>query len=188
MRRVPAVETERLVLRAFALTDFDAWRAGYRDRQPAGHAYDRGPIAESCLTMSDFAERVARFERWAAADETYVWGVFERSSARHVGTIDVDVYNRGDRDWANIGFFIHNTDQRRGLAREALRAVLGACHATLDFQRIEAATRPDNAPAIAVCRSAGMIEEGVRRRFWKDPDGWADHAIFASIRGLEAPA
>jgi [ribosomal protein S5]-alanine N-acetyltransferase len=51
----------------------------------------------------------------------------------------------------------------------------------LGFHRIEAAIRPDNVPAIACANAAGMEYEALRRSFWLDDDGWADHEIFVSI-------
>ena len=106
---------------------------------------------------------------------------FEASSGDIVGAIDFGTYERGAVQWANLGFWLHNQHHRKGHGAEMIRAGLSIGMATLGYHRLEAAIRPDNAPAIKAAAAAGMEREGIRRRFWLDPDGWADHVIYAAI-------
>jgi len=175
------IRTERLILRALSKRDYNAWRSGHASRRPAQHRYDHGPVATDRLGRAQFNALAARHERLARRDRVYVLTAFTRGAGEHVGTFDLSIIRRKDTGWANVGYVIHNHHQRLGYGAEALRAVLDFGLASLGFHRIEAATRPDNAPAIACAKSAGMELECLRRSFWLDDDGWADHEIFVTI-------
>ncbi len=183
-RNVPELVTEHLIIRVLTVRDHSVRRVGYLGRHAPNRPYDEGPPTADGLGIEDFHALVARFAGWAATDETYVFGLFLRSDSAMAGIFDLSTYVRDERDWANIGYVVHNQFQGQGLAAEALRAVLTAAHSNLDFQRVEAAVRPNNSAAVATALASGMECEGIRKRFWLDPDGWADHAIYASVRGL----
>ncbi len=128
-----------------------------------------------------FDALVARHERLARRDDVYVLAAFAVRTGKHVGTFDLSTIRREDNAWANVGYGIHNGFQKRGHGSEGLRAVLAFGFDVLAYHRIEAAIRPDNGPAIACAKAAGMTREGLRRSFWLDDDGWADHEIFVAI-------
>jgi [ribosomal protein S5]-alanine N-acetyltransferase len=175
------IETERLVLRGLVRTDYQSWRSGYAGRYPARTAYDHRPVAANRLRRKTFDTLVSRHARLAARDQVYVLAAFTRRASEHIGTFDLATIRRPDVGWANVGYVVHNQHQRRGFGREALTAVLRFGLDVLGFHRIEAAIRPDNDAAIALARAAGMEYEAIRRSFWLDEDGWADHAIFVVI-------
>jgi [ribosomal protein S5]-alanine N-acetyltransferase len=174
-------ETKRLVLRALARGDYEAWRDGYLSRRPARHPYDSGPIARERLTRKEFDWLVKHHDKLARRDAVYVLTAFVKRSGRHVGVFDIATILRRDIGWANIGYGVHNHLQGRGYATEAIAAAVAFGLGGLGYHRIEAAVRPDNHPALASARAAGMEHEGLRKKFWLDPDGWADHEIFVAI-------
>jgi RimJ/RimL family protein N-acetyltransferase len=163
------------------VSDHAAWAERYGSRRAPRHRYDSGPIAPEHLTEERFQAWVKRHGRLARDDDTYVLAAFSARSGRHLGTFDLSTIRRNDNGWANIGYGIHNRFQGRGYGREGLAAMLAFGLNALGYHRIEAAVRPDNASAIACAKAAGMAHEGLRRSFWLDDDGWADHEIFVSI-------
>src|SRR5262249_46594509 len=181
VRLKAGIETERLVLRGLVKNDYQSWRSGHAGRYPARSVYDHGPLAADRLSRKAFDELVSRHARLAARDRVYVLAAFTRGASEHIGTFDLATIRRPDVGWANIGYMVHNQHQRRGFGREALTAVLRFGLEVVGFHRIEAAIRPDNDAAIALAKAAGMEYEGIRRSFWLDEDGWADHAIFVMI-------
>ena len=182
-RRVFAggLETKRLVLRGLTETDFKRWRKGYAERQPKQHAFDRGPVAPSGLTRERFDHYRSIHWRDARRDKAYVFCAFLRESGAAAGFVDISILERPQNSWANIGYVIHNQFQRQGLGKEAVAGVLKISAGILRLNRIEAAIRPDNTPAIALAKACGMRREGIRKRFWLDDDGWQDHVIYAAI-------
>lgn len=175
------IETERLLLRGLRGRDFQSWRTGYSSRRAAQSPYDSGPVGPERLRRARFNALVRRHEQLAIRDQVYVLTAFARSSSTHIGTFDLSTIRRKDNGWANVGYVVHNHHQRRGYGLEGLVAVLRYGMTSLGYHRIEAAIRPDNAAAIALARRAGMAHEGLRRSFWLDADGWADHEIFVAI-------
>ncbi len=175
------VRTSRLVLRALAAGDHGSWAAGYQSRSAQSYRYDMGPVAAERLGRQHFEALVLRHEKLAHRDDVYVLAAFDAVSGEHLGAFDLSTTRRKDNSWANIGYGIHNRFQGRGFGAEGLRAALGFGFSVLAFHRIEAAIRPDNDPALACAKAAGMEQEGLRRSFWLDDDGWADHEIFVAI-------
>lgn len=175
------VTTPRLTLRLLALGDHAVWAGGYRGRGPASYSYDEGPPAEQKLDADRFGALVERQLKVAIADRAYVLWAFGLTAGDAIGAVDLGTYERGAVQWANLGFWIHNQHHGKGYAVELIRAGISIGLTTLGYHRLEAAIRPDNRPAVAAAAAAGMEREGIRRRFWLDPDGWADHVIYAAI-------
>ena len=174
--------TDRLIIRSLQPRDYPAWRVGYAGRSAAAHAYDGNPPAAKNLGPDQFEHWRALQQRVARRDHSYVFWLFTSDLATTVGAIDISTIQRSKTGWANLGYSIHNQHQRQGYAREALAVLLPFAFEQLGYHRIEAAIRPDNAPAIGLAAAAGLKREGLRKKFWLDPDGWADHLIFVAIR------
>jgi len=67
-------------------------------------------------------------------------------------------------------------------AKEAAKAALKIGLKDLNLHRIEAVMENDHKASIAVARSIGMTNEGVRKRFLPTNDSkWEDAIVFASI-------
>ena len=175
------VPTPRLTLRLLALGDHAAWAAGYRGRRSASYSYDEGPPGEEKLDRISFDGLVEHQLEIAIADRGYVLWAFVTQTGEAVGEVDFGTYERGAVQWANLGFSIHNQHHGKGYGVEMIRAAIAVGTTVLGYHRLEAAIRPDNGRAIKAVDRAGMEREGIRRRFWLDPDGWADHVIYAAI-------
>lgn len=165
------VTTDRLMLRLLDVRDHEAWAAGYRERGPASYPYDSGPIEAGKLGRDAFEGWVEHHAEIAHKDQAYVVWAFVRDRPVIVGAADLATLARGDTQWANIGFSVHNQFQRQGYGLEIIRTAIALGLGALGYHRLEAAIRPDNAPAIKAVAAAGMEREGIRRRFWLDPDG-----------------
>jgi len=175
------IETERLVLRPLKLDDFEVWRGGWLNRKPSTYAHDDGPAPEAAVTLERFADLIRREEVSAETDQCYVYGIFERGAGDNVGAVELSTLARDGRDWANLGFWLHNTAYGKGYATEAVSGLLREGISRLGYHRIEAAVRPDNAPAVRVCEKGGLEFEVLRRGFWKDADSWADHKVYVAL-------
>ncbi len=67
---------------------------------------------------------------------------------------------------AELGYVLGRPHWRQGLAREALRAVLGQVFGALGLRRIEAEVNPDNTASCALLASLGFVLEGRLRQRW----------------------
>ena len=88
---------------------------------------------------------------------------------------------REEKQWANLGYSIHNQYWRQGFGKEAVRAALIAGFERLGYHRIEAAINLDNIPSIALAQSLGLQQECIRRGFYYENGQWVDHVIYAAI-------
>jgi [ribosomal protein S5]-alanine N-acetyltransferase len=61
-----------------------------------------------------------------------------------------------------LSYWLGQSYQGRGFAREAITAVLSAGFEQLDLDVIEAGAQPENVGSFAVMRACGMTEAGVR--------------------------
>jgi len=70
------------------------------------------------------------------------------------------------------------SQQRKGLGRAMLRELLELARAR-NIQRMFLEVRPSNAAAVALYRSAGFSEVGLRRGYYRDASGSEDALVMA---------
>jgi RimJ/RimL family protein N-acetyltransferase len=81
---------------------------------------------------------------------------------------------------ATIGIDIHRGFRRVGLGDAMLRAALAWATAHPRVERVELYCYADNAPAIALYRKHGFVEEGRRERYFRLGEGrYADDLVMA---------
>ncbi len=168
------IETERLVLRPFQLGDVEdvlayaqdpEWARFLRDLpQPYGRAEAEQAVAKQLLM-----DRV-REPNWALVFEGQVIG----------GVILLlDFSNRS----AEVGYSVGRKQWNKGLATEAVRAVIDAAFSTHeDLNRVWARTDPDNVASQRVLEKVGMTKEGVLRLSRVYNGEAFDEAYFSLLR------
>ncbi len=175
------IETDRLVLRPQEPRDFTAWYEGFVGRTPAQSPYDEGRIDLASCNPDWFFGICEWHQEQALRDNAYIFGVFSKATQQHLGTIDLSTIQRQEKQWANLGYDIHNQHWRQGFAREAVSALLLAGFKDLCYHRIEAAINLDNYASIALAQSVGLQQECVRRGFCFENEQWVDHVIYVGI-------
>ena len=86
-----------------------------------------------------------------------------------------------DADTMEFGVTLAPAYQGRGLAVEAVRAVLALVFGTLKRHRVYASVDPRNLSCVKLLERLGMRKEAHFRESWRDGDGWADDAIYAML-------
>ncbi|KIT14729.1 GNAT family N-acetyltransferase [Jannaschia aquimarina] len=145
----PTLKTERLILRAPRLEDFEAWAAYFAsDRSvPEGGPFDR---AEA-------------WRRWAA--DVALWslrgygafGCDDKATGAYVGEVGLDEPEGFPEP--ELGWFVVPPAEGHGFAAEAARAVIDWTAETFDWPRLVTITDPGNARSIALARRLGGIED-----------------------------
>jgi len=160
------LETERLTLRRFTVEDAE------------GMFYGWANDPESCRFLSwephvDVDATRELLTGWAAAyenPETYNWIIILKGTEKAVGNISVvELHNR--HQYAEIGYGIGPKYWNRGLATEALQAVIRFLFETVEVHRIEARHVTGNPASGRVMEKAGMTLEGELRDCYKMKDG-----------------
>ncbi len=83
---------------------------------------------------------------------------------------------------ATFGMSVHPDLRNRGVASTLITTMTDLCDNWLRIERIELTVFSDNAPAIAVYRKHGFIEEGIGRRFALRNGEYVDALFMARVR------
>jgi RimJ/RimL family protein N-acetyltransferase len=150
----PAIDTPRLRLRRPVDTDAASLFAIFSD--PSTMLYWSRPAMTS---VSEAAMLVKDIESHAAAGTLYQWGLARREDDVVIGTATLFRIDREHRR-AEVGYILRRDHWGRGLANEALAAIIRHAFDTLDLHRLEADIDPRNAASIRSIERLGFKCEG----------------------------
>jgi aminoglycoside 6'-N-acetyltransferase len=169
--------TERLVVRAYTPADASRYAAIRSDPDVARYQGWSVPFP------LERAERFMADLQGVQAPPPGEWfsvAICDAASGEVIG--DVAVHRDGSFPTAEIGYTLEPAWWGRGLATEAVGAVIGWLFDTQGLRRIEAQTHPDNAGSIAVLCKLGFVHEGTKRLSYGPDDDASDDAIFGLLR------
>jgi ribosomal-protein-alanine N-acetyltransferase len=177
-RTIPMIETDHLTLRALTPDDRAAVFALFADPRVAVPTH----IAPfEGIEQAD--ELIAFFGRRFAAKGGIRWGLTLKGDDTIIGTagfpgIDDETYR------ARIGYNLAYAHWGRGLATEAVRALVGLGFAQLNLNRIEATTNLDNTGSMRVLAKVGFTEEGILRDYvyWREVGAFYDARMYSLLR------
>jgi RimJ/RimL family protein N-acetyltransferase len=151
---IPAIDTERLQLRGFELSDLADSVALWGDPRVTRHIGGRPFTAEEV-----WGRFLRHLGHWRLLGYGY-WVVRERGTGAFVGEIGLADLHReiepalGDRPEA--GWVLSPAAQGRGFAREAVQAVLDWADVRFPGQQLVCLIDPDNAASIRVAERCGF--------------------------------
>jgi ribosomal-protein-alanine N-acetyltransferase len=176
--------TERLVLRAARPGDVPALR--YAARKNLEHLRPwtaRPPVGEDLTSLTAVSNDVLRTRKaWKRGEGHTFWMFDSGSDERVLGRVQLSSVVRGAFHNAYLGYWCDAEHQGRGLATEAVRAVIGCAFELLELHRVQAAVMPRNAASLRVVEKLGFRHEGRAERYLRIAGSWEDHEIFAVTR------
>lgn len=109
------------------------------------------------------------------------WAVAEAGSDHCLGLVNYhDGHIRSRR--VDIGYFIEPAHQGKGLASEAVFAMLGFCFGELALHRVQALIDPANLASRRLVERLGFREEGRLREHLRVNDVWRDDLVYALLQ------
>ncbi len=159
--RIPPIETERLTLRAMRVSDA-ADMFAYA-RLPAVTAYLTWDIHRDVEETRAYLEYVG--QRYRTGD-FYDWALICREDGHMIGTCGFTSFNY-NADAGEVGYVLNPAYTGRGLATEAVEAVLKFGFERLSLNRIEAHYIEGNHRSRALMERVGMQFEGMARESMK---------------------
>ncbi len=159
--RIPPIETERLSLRAMRVSD-TADMYDYARREDVTAYLLWYPHRDPDETRDYLAEIGRRYR----TGDFYDWAVVDRASGRMIGTCGFTSFNY-PADAGEIGYVLNPDFGGRGLATEAVRAVMGFGFSELFLHRIEAHFIEGNNASLRLMERVGMTFEGYARESMK---------------------
>lgn len=179
-RSLPALATERLLLRLARQEDVAAIVAYYRENraflapwEPQRH--------EDFFTASYWAKEIDRRLRDFQGDRAASFFLFERDSNEIVGLLNFSNFVRGSFQSCNLGYSLARTRQKQGYMTEALQAAIAYTFAELQLHRIAANYMPRNLPSGRLLARLGFVIEGYAKEYLQINGRWEDHILTSRL-------
>ena len=165
------LETERLILRRFAVSDAEAMYRNWASSEEVTRYLTWEPHPDAEATAALLREWVQEYEK----PETYNWVLVLKASDMPVGNISV-VSVREETACAVLGWCLGTDWWGQGYMPEAGKAVLQYLFETVGFNRVCANHDLENAKSGRVMQKIGMQKEGVLRQH-----GFARGRVFDDV-------
>ena len=150
-----ALETERLVLRLHTADDLDDLVAFHSD--PEIVRYIPWPVRDRAATHAALTTKLTQFQ--AGPDQWLSLAVVYRADGRVIGEALLHRLE-SDKDGAEIGYVISREYQGKGLASEAVAALVDEARSSLGVKRFIAKVDPANDASLALLERAGFVVAG----------------------------
>ena len=170
--------TSRLHIRPLRMSDYASWFEAYVNGKEKQNQWDRAPMNKKKCTPSEFKKVVERHRDRARCDKCYIYALFHGRML--VGFIDISVYERGNMQFANLGYSLFNRYWGQGYAQEAVRASLKIGFKDLKLQRLEASIDLSNKRSLKLVKRLGFEREGIKRKYWFQEGRWDDQIIYVA--------
>lgn len=162
LKAPPAIETDRLRLRPPRLEDAGEIFARYAQDAEVTRYLTWRP-QESVVSVQKFLRELLALREQEAV---LPWVVERRADGRLLGVIDLRL--QGSR--AEIGYALARDAWGQGFASEAARALVDWALAQPGLYRVWAVCDVDNPASARVMEKAGMVREGLLRRWSVHPN------------------
>ena len=171
------IETERLTLRRFELTDAETMFRNWAND-------DEVTRFMRWQTHKDVDVSRGVMQQWVESykdDSSYHWGICLKDGEM-IGSIGAFVTEIDYR--ANIGYCIGRKWWNKGYTSEALKALINYMFTNTDIERLEAYHAAENAASGKVMLNVGMAHEGFARHKFKSREGFHDSDMYGIIREM----
>jgi ribosomal-protein-alanine N-acetyltransferase len=102
---------------------------------------------------------------------------------RIAGTMQLSNVVRGPRQSANLGYWVAERANGRGLATNAVGEVIPIAFGELGLHRLEAGTLVENLASRRVLEKNGFEQIGIARGYLHIGGDWRDHMLFQLLAG-----
>lgn len=170
------IETKRLVLRKFELTDAEAMYKNWASD-------DKVTKFLIWPTHKDIEVSRKVLEMWVkdySEDNNYQWCIELKSIGEAIGSIGVVDYKE-NIEAVEIGYCIGSKYWGQGITTEALKALIEFFFEEVGVNRIEARHDPVNANSGKVMQKCGLKYEGTRIKADRNNSGICDVAMYGII-------
>lgn len=155
----PVIETERLILRKVTEADAASLMKYLADEEVMKY-YGMEPFQ----TIEDALDEIKWYDSLIAEESGIRWGITLKGIDEVIGSCGfhrlVPQHNR-----IEIGFELSKEHWGKGIAGEALKAVLSYGFKHFNLQRIEALIEPANLPSQKLVERHGFVREGLLRKY-----------------------
>lgn len=171
------IETERLLIRNLKtedLSDFYTYRSNPEVTKYQG--FDVFSMDEAEVFIAAQKDKI-----FGNAGEWVQYGIENRETGRLIGDCAIKL-NLYDIRIGEIGISISPTEQKKGYAKEVLKAILDFLFSIEDFHRVTETVDAENAASIQLLKSVGFRQEGhfIENIFFKGK--WGNEYQYAMLK------
>ncbi|MCL1831116.1 MAG: GNAT family N-acetyltransferase [Oscillospiraceae bacterium] len=170
------LETERLVLRRFVLSDAEAMYSNWANDKEVTK-YLTWPVHK------DMYETEGILKSWIEQhekDDYYSWAIIEKQIDAPIGSIAA-VGVDANIDMVHIGYCLGRCWWNQGYMSEALKAVVRFFFEEVGVNRVESRHDPRNIYSGRVMMSAGLQYEGTKKQGDRNNQGICDSMWYALV-------
>ena len=173
---IPVITTERLLLRRMLVSDcYDMYEYAC---DAAVTRYLTWSPHEDVDYTKEYLQYISNHYKLG---DFYDWAVILRDEDKMIGTCGFTRFHAA-HDCGEVGYVINPAYRGRGIAAEALRAVMDFGFGKLGLHRIEAKYIVGNDASRRVMEKVGMTFEGVRRGEMRIKGCYRDIGVCALLR------
>ncbi|RCW76962.1 GNAT family N-acetyltransferase [Saliterribacillus persicus] len=155
----PILETERLILRKITPDDANSILSYLSDEEVMKY-YGLEPFN----TINDALDEISWYQSIHTNSTGIRWGITLKEKGIVIGSCGFHNINP-QHFRTEIGFELSKEQWRKGIAVEAVEAILSYGFEYMNFQRIEALIEPPNIPSQKLVEKLGFIREGLLRNY-----------------------
>ncbi len=170
---IPTMETERLFLRRIRTTDLDDVNEYASD--PEVPRYLLWHPHQSRRQTADYLKIVDKKYKRA---EYFDWGIVFKEDGHLIGTVGFTSFDVAN-DVGEIGYVLNSKYWGRGIATEAVKAVITFGFEILKLNRVEAQLMPENEKSAALLQRCSLRFEGIRRSAMLIKGNYSDIAVYS---------
>lgn len=178
----PTLTSERVVLRELEpgdAADVFVWRS-----DPEVQKYNSEPMTD----VGEASALIDELRRDFSAQRAIAWALTHRGDGRALGLFGFVSWERFHQR-ANVGYDLRRDYWGRGLATEALDAMLEFGFTRMRLNRVEAMTIADNYRSVRLLQRLGFQREGLRREHSLEEDGaFHDGAVYGLLKREYRPS
>ncbi len=173
----PQIMTDKVILRKIEETDIEKLFEIYSNKNIFD--YIPGDVKKSKVTV---LKMIGHFERDFTKGKTIFLGIcLTEAPAEIVGIAEIFDYDR-KVNMVTIGYRINENNWHKGIATQAVEAIVDYLFNTCEINRIQAFVMPENANSHKVLQKNKFVYEGVMRQsqYWKNR-GIVDLAVYSRL-------
>ena len=169
------IETERLLLRKFQLSDAHAMYVNWASNPQVTRFLRKTPIASEKEALQYLENTIPKYNE----NSYYLWAMELKEKKQAIGVMALNRRGFEIDCRYEIGCYLGEAFWRNGFSTEATGAVIRFGFEKLQLKRIEAICAMDNIGAVAPLIASGLICEGLCRNLYANEDGTYDCNFYA---------
>ncbi len=171
------IETDRLILRKFELTDVEDMYNNWANDDDVTR-YITWPTHKN---MEDTEKVITGYVNDSVKDNYYHWCIVLKETNEAVGSIGAfRLFD--DLEMAEVGYCIGKKYWNKGITTEALNEIICFLFDEVGYNRIEARHDTKNQASGKVMSKSGLKFEGILRQGGKNNTGICDSAVYAILK------